>query len=287
MKQTIMALFAAMVLMTWGCEQEKMQLTDSGYQYVSCVDVEGNPASQGDWIFIHAVTRAGDEVLEDTRERGEPVPIQLSPDPAVSSRNPFQDVLAMMSIGDSLQLDYPLDSIGAPPPDIPEGVTSLTYELKVYDIMTPAQFEEWRAAQMNKNKALVDEVQAKVEGIYADYKAGNLDVQRTDSGLGYVIHEEGDGRTAEQGQVIIAQYYGILDATGEEFDNSFQRGQPFTFQLGMGMVIPGWDEGFGLLSPGSKATLFIPSELGYGPRDSEAIPADSDLIFYVELEGIQ
>ena len=287
MKQFILGSLVAMMLITWGCEQEKVQLTESGYEYVSCVDLEGNPGSQGDWVFIHAVTKAGDEVLEDTHERGEAVPVQLAPDPSGVSRNPFQDVLAMMSIGDSLQLEYPLDSIGAPPPDVPEDVTALSYEIKVVDIMGPEEFQEWRNEQMNKNKERVGEVQQLVEGIYADYKAGNLDVQRTESGLGYVIHEEGNGRTPEEGQVVGANYYGILDASGEEFDNSYQRGRPFSFQLGMGMVIAGWDEGFALLSPGTRATLFVPAELGYGDRDSQAIPANSDLIFYVEMEGFR
>lgn len=287
MKQIITVFFATALLAIWGCEEEKIQLTDSGYKYVTCVDLEGNPGAPSDWIFIHAVTRAGDEILEDTRERGDAVPIQLSPDPMQQAGNPFQDVLAMMSIGDSIQLEYPLDSIQAPPPDVPEGVTALTYELKVVDIMGPQEFQEWRSEQMSKNRAKVEEVEALVAGIYADYKAGNLDIQRTESGLGYVIHEEGNGRTAELGQVVDAQYFGILDATGESFDNSYQRGQPFSFQIGMGMVIPGWDEGFAILSPGSKATLFVPSKLGYGERDSEAIPANSDLIFYVEMLGIR
>jgi FKBP-type peptidyl-prolyl cis-trans isomerase FkpA len=287
MKQTIILFFGAALLAFWGCEEEQIQLTDSGYKYVTCVDLEGNPGAPSDWIFIHAVTRAGDEILEDTRERGDAVPIQLSPDPMQQARNPFQDVLAIMSIGDSIQLEYPLDSIQAPPPDVPEGVTALTYELKVVDIMGPEEFQEWRSEQMSKNRAKVEEVEALVAGIYGDYKAGNLDIQRTESGLGYVIHEEGNGRTAELGQVVDAQYFGILDATGESFDNSYQRGQPFSFQIGMGMVIPGWDEGFAILSPGSKATLFVPSKLGYGERDSQAIPANSDLIFYVEMLGIR
>ncbi len=287
MKQIITLFFAAAFLAIWGCEEEQIQLTDSGYKYVSCVDLEGNPGAPSDWVFIHAVTRAGEEILEDTRDRGDAVPIQLAPEAMQQSRNPFQDVLSMMSIGDSIQLEYPLDSIQAPPPDVPEGVTALTYELKVIDIMGPDEFQEWRSQQMSKNREKVEEVEALVAGIYTDYKAGNLEVQRTESGLGYVIHEEGNGRTAELGQVVDAQYFGILDATGESFDNSYQRGQPFSFQIGMGMVIPGWDEGFALLSPGTRATLFVPSNLGYGERDSQAIPANSDLIFYVEMLGIR
>ena len=68
------------------------------------------------------------------------------------------------------------------------------------------------------------------------------------------------------------------------FDNSFSRGEPFVFPLGAGQVIKGWDEGLALLPKGTKATLFIPYELGYGETGSPpSIPPRSELIFYVEV----
>ena len=68
------------------------------------------------------------------------------------------------------------------------------------------------------------------------------------------------------------------------FDNSYERGEPIDFQLGVGSVIPGWDEGFALLKEGTKATLFVPYSLAYGEAGSPpVIPERSDLIFYVEL----
>ena len=141
---------------------------------------------------------------------------------------------------------------------------------------------------MKKTQERVLQVEANVGEIYDAYKAGELDINRTESGLGYIIHKQGEGVLPEKGSIIDAHYYGIRESDGGMFDNSFQRGQPFSFQLGMGMVIPGWDEGFGLLNAGSKATLFIPATLAYGERGpSGAIPPNSDLIFYVELESIR
>ena len=71
------------------------------------------------------------------------------------------------------------------------------------------------------------------------------------------------------------------------FDNSLSRGMPFSFALGRGMVIPGWDEGIALLKEGGKAFLFVPPALGYGEAGSPpVIPANSELIFYVELEKV-
>ena len=272
------------------CETEQMQFTDSGYSYVTCVDLEGNPGELGDWVFIHAKGLANDSVVFDTRVDGDPTPIQLPQFGAPRGQlSPLQDVLQLMSIGDSMRFDYPLDSFqSAPPMGLPADVTALTYDIKVFDIMSPDQFSTWRANEMKKNSERLASVEEFVLETYQAYKADELDIQRTASGLGYVIHEQGNNQRPQVGQVIDAQYYGMLDSNGEMFDNSFQRGQPFTFQLGMGMVIPGWDEGFQMLTPGTKATFFIPSSLGYGERGSPpVIPAGADLIFYVELEGIR
>ena len=73
----------------------------------------------------------------------------------------------------------------------------------------------------------------------------------------------------------------LLDGT--VFDSSVDRGEPIEFELGTGRVIPGWDEGIALMKKGEKGILYIPSELGYGPRDMGVIPPYSNLIFEVEL----
>ena len=109
---------------------------------------------------------------------------------------------------------------------------------------------------------------------------------QTASGLRYVISQEGEGEKAKAGQNVSVHYSGkLLDGT--EFDASYKRGQPLPFTLGQGMVIQGWDEGISLLNQGAKATLYIPSPLAYGPRDLGIIPANSILIFDVELVSIE
>ena len=104
----------------------------------------------------------------------------------------------------------------------------------------------------------------------------------TESGLKYTIHRAGEGKRAEIGNVVSVNYRGRLtDST--EFDNSYKRNSPFRFELGAGMVIKGWDEGIALLNIGDSATLIIPSNLGYGEKGVGVIPANSTLIFDVEL----
>ncbi len=106
------------------------------------------------------------------------------------------------------------------------------------------------------------------------------------SGLKYMITHEGTGKRAKEGDVVKVHYTGRL-TNDTVFDSSVKRGQPFEFELGAGRVIKGWDEGIALLKVGDKATFTIPPELGYGSRSMGSIPANSTLIFDVELLGIK
>lgn len=105
----------------------------------------------------------------------------------------------------------------------------------------------------------------------------------TESGLQYIEIEPGTGEQAKVGDLVSVHYVGTLE-DGTEFDNSLNRGEPIEFVLGKGMVIPGWDEGIALMKEGSKATLIIPPELGYGARGAGGvIPPNATLTFDVEL----
>lgn len=110
---------------------------------------------------------------------------------------------------------------------------------------------------------------------------------KTGSGLQYDVIKQGKGSVAQAGQRVQVHYTGWLNQKGKKgakFDSSVDRGQPFVFGLGQGMVIKGWDEGVAGMKIGEKRTLYIPSELGYGARGAGAsIPPNADLIFDVEL----
>lgn len=114
----------------------------------------------------------------------------------------------------------------------------------------------------------------------------------TDSGLKYVDTVVGTGATPVRGQQCRVHYTGWLDdgrnQRGKKFDSSLDRGQPLAIPIGVGRVIKGWDEGLMSMKVGGKRTLYIPSYLGYGPRGAGGdIPPNADLIFDVELLGVQ
>ncbi len=109
----------------------------------------------------------------------------------------------------------------------------------------------------------------------------------TASGLQYEDTQTGDGATAAAGKTCVMHYTGWLweaGSKGAKFDSSVDRGQPFSFRLGAGQVIRGWDEGVAGINIGGKRTLLIPAELGYGSRGAGGvIPPNATLLFEVEL----
>ena len=108
----------------------------------------------------------------------------------------------------------------------------------------------------------------------------------TASGLKYQDEVVGTGDSPKTGQRVTVHYTGTL-TNGTKFDSSLDRGQPFTFTIGMGQVIKGWDEGVATMKVGGKRILYIPAALGYGSRANGPIPANSDLIFEVELLSVK
>jgi FKBP-type peptidyl-prolyl cis-trans isomerase len=109
----------------------------------------------------------------------------------------------------------------------------------------------------------------------------------TESGLKYVDLVVGTGRQAELGDTATVHYTGWLE-NGKQFDSSRDRGEPFSFRVGAGRVIKGWDEGVQGMKVGGKRRLIIPPDLGYGARGAgSVIPPNATLTFEVELLGLR
>lgn len=115
--------------------------------------------------------------------------------------------------------------------------------------------------------------------------------QTLPSGLIIQDHEVGSGVEAVKGKTVSVHYTGWLwkdEQKGNKFDSSVDRGDPFSFGLGLGQVIEGWDEGVAGMKVGGKRTLTIPSKMGYGAQGAGGvIPPNADLVFDVELLAVR
>ncbi|MEX0314923.1 MAG: peptidylprolyl isomerase [Allomuricauda sp.] len=128
-----------------------------------------------------------------------------------------------------------------------------------------AEAESWNAIEAFRTlegarEKRIAEAKAKAEAEMEKLAAG---FDKTDSGLRFKMIQEGSGTKAEKGKTVSVHYEGSL-TNGQVFDSSYSRNQPIDFTLGVGQVIPGWDEGIGLLKVGDKARFVIPSNLAYG-----------------------
>jgi FKBP-type peptidyl-prolyl cis-trans isomerase FkpA len=277
----IIFLFGLVVLFfATSCQnQESGTVTPSGYPYTVHKETGGEKPNTGDWVFFHAQIRNGEQVLHTSRLQGSSPRLRIE---EITGRqaSPVEEVLKEMAIGDSVTVEIPLDTIDPKPRGF-ENASLMLYDVVCIDIKTQEEIDAEQAAA----KAREVEVATLVSELASDYTSGKLteSIKTTDSGLKYMIHEEGTGALPELGKNVSVHYYGTL-TNGQMFDNSFARGEPFVFPLGAGQVIKGWDEGLALLTKGTKATLFIPYELGYGETGSPpSIPPRSELIFYVEV----
>ncbi len=143
--------------------------------------------------------------------------------------------------------------------------------------------EAFRTFEGSRERRLA-EMKAAAEAELEKLAAG---FDKTDSGLRYQILQKGTGAKAAKGKNVSVHYKGQL-SDGTVFDSSYKRKEPIDFQLGVGQVISGWDEGITLLNVGDKARFVIPSELAYGERGAGGvIPPGATLIFDVELMAVK
>ena len=193
--------------------------------------------------------------------------------------------LSMMHKGDSASFMVRADStfitlFGSPMPDLFSVDDLMRFDIRLNDFYPESEFQAKQIEYMKNNYK--NETVAAENELNEYFKDNNVNPITTESGLNYVITKEGNGEKPLVGTLIKVHYTGkLLDGT--VFDSSVNRNEPFQFVLGIGQVIPGWDEGLQLLSKGGKAVLYIPYYLAYGDRGAGTIPPFATLIFEVEL----
>ncbi len=229
-----------------------------------------------------------DSVLLSSYENGLPFPYQTQPNqPTTIDSEP----MTMLAAGDSGVFRIPTDTLfrkappHARPKFLPPG-SRLTLKMKVDDIISLAAAQT-RMQQLQESATKKrDEKDAATLADYVKKHPEMAAAERTPTGVYVLITQPGTGPKPQPGQRVALTYKGqLLD--GKEFDSS-RPDSTFKYAFGQGQVIPGWDQGVAMLTKGAKATILVPSTLGYGMRGAPPrIPANSPLRFDVELVDIQ
>lgn len=284
------------LLLFVGCSSEGKRLkADGGYEYQMIRKGDSEPIPVDSYVFFNMDLVYKDSMIQSSKTAAQPPVMKITAEKKdYGYFTSLINLLGKMHVRDSFHFFFPVDSFRQIPPGFDKFTEPVVYRIGIVRVLDETKFKAFsdsiqqiqeQAKQLVRNR--LPEVETMVKGYYETYKKGGFDSQMktTPSGLKYVIHEEGSGPKPAKGEQISVNYYGMLDADGKMFDNSWNRGQPHQFSLGTGQVIQGWDEGLALLNKGTKATLFIPPSLGYGAAGSPpAIPENASLIFYVELQ---
>ncbi len=281
------------VISLLACKSED-EGTIQGYKYKIHSSSGGEKAAIGDYVYFNlTIADDKDSILQQMNQYPDIPQLQIpTEEQQTEMPNPIAAMLQLLSVDDSASLYLPIDSFKNLPVDLP-GMTEIRYHVRVREIMTEEEYmkdmevqQQEKMAQAAELKKRLPEITQLVEDFARDYKQGRAEFETLPSGLRYKMIEEGEGSLVSAGSMASVHYYGAL-TDGNPFDNSFNRGEPFTFQVGSGQVIRGWDEGLQQLKKNSKALFLIPSELGYGAAGSPpSIPGNSELIFYVEVTDV-
>lgn len=281
---------ALIVAVVAACGKNRQQVTENGLKYQIHEQSEGTRKGKvGDILTLHlTLMNSKDSVLRDTHKEGAPFQMLLQVPPFKGS---YEEGLTMLGKGDSATFYVSADSLFTKamqpfPPGVQKG-TDIGIAVKMLNIQSEDEYKKQQAVDAEKQKG----VDAKIIDDYVAKNGLAGKVQKTQAGVSYVVTQPSTGQMPKRGDVVQVHYVGKL-LNGKEFDNSRKNpqagGKPAQFQIGVGMVIPGWEEGIMQMHKGEKATLIIPSTLAYGSRGSQgAIPPNSVLLFDIDLIDIQ
>tara|TARA_B100000212_G_scaffold257996_1_gene198059 strand:+ start:2074 stop:2949 length:876 start_codon:yes stop_codon:yes gene_type:complete len=220
-------------------------------------------------------------------------PVVLQKDSSWESSGIIYNVIDNLVKGDSVFFQLTTEQFFKNAPqsvEVPDSVKNkmISFYCGIQDVMSQNEFEEFQRIQYEKMQQEMeqqsnDQLSIDLELIDNYLKENDITAKTAESGLRYVITKMGSGENAAPGDNVTVHYTGML-LNGEKFDSSLDRNQPFSFQLGQGMVIRGWDEGITYFNKGSEGTLYIPSTLGYGASGAGGvIPPNAVLIFEIQV----
>eukprot|EP00930_Biecheleria_cincta_P070711 TRINITY_DN58324_c0_g1_i1.p1 TRINITY_DN58324_c0_g1~~TRINITY_DN58324_c0_g1_i1.p1 ORF type:complete len:310 (-),score=49.77 TRINITY_DN58324_c0_g1_i1:51-980(-) len=240
-------------------------------------------AADGFRVKVDYVGKLEDGTVFDSSEGRQPLAFTLGAGQMIPG---FDKGIKGMQVGETKQLHMePEDAYGEHDPrgvqEVP--LDRLPDDVKAGDALRTSHGGKARVIKIEGDKATVD-LNHELAGKALNFSVTLVSCEPAPQVVVETL-KPGDGKTfPKKGDQLSMHYTGTLAATGAKFDSSLDRGEPFSFRIGVGQVIQGWDQGVIKMSLGEKAILRIPSELGYGERGAGGvIPPGADLVFEVEL----
>jgi len=238
----------------------KKHSAGKGMRYYVVAQGKGPTAKPGDNAYIHYTGFLNNgSIFDSSRKKGDPVRITVGSDQVIKG---WDMGLQLMNAGSKYRFLIP---------------AKLAYGKEGYHNTVPPDSPIILDVEMIK---ITPEIKV------SRWDTTGLEMHRTKSGLKYFIIKAGEGDSIKSNDVVQVNYSGYL-MNGKLFDSSVKRGEPIRIPVGVGAVIDGWDEGLQLMRKGSKFQFIVPSSLAYGEQGNPPqIPADSDLIFDIEVSDI-
>lgn len=239
-------------------------------------------AVTGDHLEMNIIVHVKDSIIFNSRKMNENKPVPFDVKPPQFKGDPIEAFMLMVA-GDSAVIRISVDSLQKAGnkllPWMKPG-DKIIYNIAMVDVMSGEEKKIRDSINANKQKVIDDQI------LQQYFQEHHLSPQKTASGIYYIITKEGTGKNAENGWNAAINYTGkFLD--GKVFDSNtdtnFHHKEAFKLEIGKGKVIKGWDEGLKLLKKGSVATLYIPSTLAYGSNPRQNIPANSIMVFDIEV----
>lgn len=254
----------------------KFEKTESGVEYrIVEQDESTREVKSGDMLLIHMVgkTQSNDSSIFDSYKSNKPFYIP-------ADEPTLKEVFMMLHKGDSAMFKVNADSLyqksfqQARPAGIKEGEI-LTFNVRVLDIYNQQELQQ-EIERKNQEFAVKDSID--LNNTLSNLK----DAQKTSGGITYVVKQQGKGKGVKKGDKVTVSYRGqLLD--GFVFDETKPEKPDFTFTVGMGQVIQGWDEILTYMKEGDEFEVYIPWQMAYGPRGTGPIPPYSSLNFNIKL----
>ena len=270
---------------------EREKVLDNGVKLKYFKNGSGQEIEDGQIVMINLqyFDYDGNELLNKVGND----PVVLQKDSSWESSGIIYNVIDNLVKGDSVFFQLTTEQFFKNAPqsvEVPDSVKNkmISFYCGIQDIMSQNEFEDFQRIQYEKMQQEMeqqsnDQLSIDLELIDNYLKENNITAKSAESGLRYVITKMGSGENAAPGDNVTVHYTGML-LNGEKFDSSLDRNQPFSFQLGQGMVIRGWDDGITYFNKGSEGTLYIPSTLGYGASGAGGvIPPNAVLIFEIQV----